>query len=119
MVAFIDDRISERRVTFHDTNDKEMVDRHMRCLLTYAVVLNTLLLNPIGSLGYMREFHNVRFACVPRLKTLEQVIGVNDEIEYQKIICDSAGITLFKIPRLVNDIEGYVSSLLYKHYGRK
>ena len=114
--TFTDDRISERRVTFHDTNDKEMVERHMRCLLTYAVVLAELLLDPIGSPGYMKEYFNVRFACVPRLKTLEQVYGVDEEIEYQKIICDFAGITLFKIPRLVNDIEGYVASLLYKHY---
>ena len=113
-----DDRISERRITFHDKDDKEMVDRHTRCLLTYTCVLDLLLLNPIGSPGFLKEFNNVRFACVPRLATLEQVRDVNQEIEYQKTICDFAGITLFKIPRLVNDIEGYVVSLLCDHYNQ-
>ena len=111
-----DDRVSERRITFHDKSDKEMVDRHTRCLMAFVAVLNILLLNPIGSPRFMKEYFNVRFACVPRLATLEQVRDVNQEIEYQKTICDFAGITLFKIPRLVNDIEGYVTSLLCDHY---
>ena len=112
-----DDRISERRITFHDKDDKEMVERHTRCLLTFASVLSLRLpFCPIGSPEFMKEYYDVRFACVPELATLKQVRDVNDEIAWQKVICDLAGITLFKIPRLVNDIEGYVVALLCEHY---
>ena len=111
-----DDRISERRITFHDKDDKEMVERHTRCLLTYACVLELRLLSPLGSPEFLKEFNDVRFACVPKLATLEQVHAVNHEIAWQKVIYDLAGITLFKIPRLVNDIEGYVVALLCEHY---
>ena len=108
-----DDRIPERRITFHDKDDKEMVDRHTRCLLTFACVLETRL---SSRSEFFKEYYNFRFACVPKLATLEQVYAVNQEIAYQKVICNFAGITLFKIPRLVNDIEGYVVSLLCEHY---
>ena len=107
-----DDRISERRITFHDKNDKEMVYRHMRCLSTLVRVLDTMSYPHKFSV----EYYNFRFACVPKLSTLEQVYAVNEEIAYQKVICDLAGITLFKIPRLVNDIDGYVRMLLREHY---
>ena len=116
---FQDDRISERRITFHDQDDKEMVTRHMRCILTLVDVLDRMLLNPIWSPGFVKEYLNVRFAIVPKLATLEQVYGVDEEIEYQKVICDFAGITLFKIPSLVNNVEEYVTMLLNKHYDQK
>ena len=108
-----DDRVSERRITFHDKSDKEMVKRHMRCLMAFVFSLETRFSSP---LEVFREYYNFRFVCVPRLATLEQVYGVNEEIAYQKVICDLAGVTLFKIPRLVNDIEGYVVALLCDHY---
>ena len=108
-----DDRISERRITFHDRNDKEMVKRHLRCLMAFVSSLEERFLSPCR---VIKEYYDFRFACVPKLATLGQVYGVNEEIAYQKVICDSAGITLFKIPRLVNDIEGYVGMLLREHY---
>ena len=108
-----DDRISERRITFHDKDDKEMVVRQRRCLMAFVYALETRL---SSRSEFFKEYYNFRFACVPKLATLEQVYAVNQEIAYQKVICNFAGITLFKIPRLVNDIEGYVVSLLCEHY---
>lgn len=103
-------RISERRVTFHN-DDAEMRSRHWRCQLALVEMLEEDSLFFPSSDEFMEEFDNFRFAIVPELSSLRQVYDVNDEIAWQTIVCESVGITLFKIPRLVNDIEGYVKML--------
>ena len=110
-----DDRVSERRLTFHDRNDREMVERHERCQLTLVEMLAREGSNSPRTFEFWGEFDNFRFACVPELASLDQVHDVNHEIAWQKIMCDSVGITLFKIPRLVNDLEGYVTMLVREH----
>ena len=111
----MDSRVSERRLTFFDKEDKEMADRHKRCQLTYLDILVQQSSNSPRSFEFWEEFNNVRFACVPELASLKQVYDVNHEIAWQRVICDSENITLFKIPRLVNDVEGYVTMLLREH----
>ena len=111
----MDSRVSERRLTFFDKEDKEMVDRHSRCQLTLLDMLVQENLNSPRSLEFWDAFNNVRFACVPECASLAQVYDINHEIACKKIMCDSVNITLFKIPRLVNDVEGYVTMLLRKH----
>ena len=109
------DKISERRLTFFDIEDREMVRRHSRCQLT---LLNTLIRKDFNfprSLEFWEAFDSVKFACVPECTSLTQVYDINHEIAWQKVICDSVNITLFKIPRLVNDVESYVTMLLRKH----
>ena len=114
-MTMLDDRVSERRLTFFDTNDREMVERHERCHLTLVEMLARENLYSPRSLEFWDAFNNVRFACVPECASLAQVYDINHEIAWQKVICDSVNITLFKIPRLVNDVESYVTMLLRKH----
>ena len=107
-----DDRVSEQRLTFFDKDDREMVERHERCHLTLVEMLAQENLYSPRSLKFWHAFNDFRFACVPECTSLDQVYEINHEIAWQKIMCDSVGITLFKIPRLVNDVEGYVTMLL-------
>ena len=72
-------------------------------------------LNSPRSLEFWEVFDSVKFACVPECTSLTQVYDINHEIAWQKVICDSENITLFKIPRFVNDVESYVTMLLHKH----
>ena len=111
----IDDRISERRFTFHENDDDEMLERHWRCQLALVEVLSRDSLYSPTSLEFLKEFNNFRFACVPECVSLRQVYDINNEIAWQTIMCESVGITLFKIPRLVNDLEGYVTMLVCEH----
>ena len=107
--------MQDDRITFHDKDDKEMVRRHSRCQLT---LLNTLIRKDFNfprSLEFWEAFNSVKFACVPECTSLAQVNDINDEIAWQKVVCDSENITLFKIPRFVNDVESYVTMLLFKH----
>ena len=106
-----DNRISERRIKFHSENDDEMLDRHWRCQLALVEMLERDSLYLPTSSEFLEEFDNFRFACVPKLSSLKQVYDVNCEITWQTIVCESVGITLFKIPRFVNDLEGYVKML--------
>ena len=109
------DKVSKRRLTFFDIEDKEMVDRHSRCQLTLLDMLVQENLNSPRSLEFWEVFDSVKFACVPECTSLTQVYDINHEIAWQKVICDSENITLFKIPRFVNDVESYVTMLLHKH----
>ena len=114
-MAMIDDRVSERRLIFFDEEDKEMVARHELCQSTLVDILVEEGLHPPGSAEFWEEFNNFRFACVPECTSLNHVYYVNHEIAWQKVICGSVGITLFKIPRLVNDVKSYVTMLIRKH----
>ena len=107
--------VSKRRLTFYGVKDKEMVDRHTRCNLTLLEMLVQENLNSPRSFEFWEVFDSFRFACVPECASLAQVYDINDEIAWQKVVCDSENITLFKIPRLVNDVESYVTMLLRKH----
>ena len=109
------DRVSERRLTFFDTNDREMVDRHTRCQLTLLDMLVQENLYSPRSFEFWDAFNSVRFACVPECASLAQVYDINHEIAWLKVMCDDVNITLFKIPRFVNDVESYVTMLLHKH----
>ena len=111
----MDSRVSERRLTFFDKEDKEMADRHKRCQLTYLDILVQQSSNSPRSFEFWEVFDSFRFACIPECTSLAQVYDINHEIAWQKVICDSVNITLFKIPRLVNDVESYVTMLLRKH----
>ena len=108
-------RISERRVIFHNMEVEEMCNRHWRCQLALVEMLERDSVFLSSSSEFMEEFDNFRFACVPKLNSLRQVYDVNSEIAWQAIVCECADITLFKIPRLVNDLEGYVKMLYRKH----
>ena len=116
-MMMINNRISERRTTFHDVvNDEEMCKRHLRCRLALVEMIEQVSLHPSTSFEFLEEFNSFRFACIPRLSSWDQVYEVNIEVEGLKTICAVAGITLFKIPRLVNDVEGYVKMLFRKHF---
>ena len=109
--------VSERQLVFHDKNDKEMVDRHTRCYLALAELVEQEDLISPSTYEFFEKIDSFRFACVPKLISLGRVYNVNREIARQKVLCESIGITLFKIPRHVNDVEGYVTMLLRKHRG--
>ena len=108
-----DDRISERRITFHDEKDFAMVARHNICKRTLAKYMRV---NFADSLEGDKEYRSFRFAIVPRLSTIGGVSENASEIFYQICICDAADITLFKIPFHVNDVKRYVKMLLREHY---
>ena len=115
-MMMIDNRVSERQTILHDVvNDSEMVDRHLRCRLALVEELRRDSLFSSTSFGFLEEFSSFRFACIPRLKSWDQVCENNNEVEGLKIMCAFAGITLFKIPTLVNDREGYVKMLYCKN----
>ena len=107
----IDNRVSERRTTSRD----EMADRYSRCRLALVEELERVSLFPSTSFEFLEEFVSFRFVCIPRLTSWDQVYEVNNEVSGLKTMCAVLGITLFKIPRLVNDLEGYVKMLFHKH----
>ena len=107
--------VSEQRLTFYGVKDKEMVDRHTRCNLTLLEMLVHENVGSPTSIEFWEVFDSFRFACIPECTSLAQVYNINHEIAWLKVMCDDVNITLFKIPRLVNDVEGYVTMLFRKH----
>ena len=97
---------------------KEMADRRQECQLALVEALSRRSRHQSTSLNFWREFGSFKIICIPRLETLEQVYYVNDYADSLKTVLDCVDITLFKIPRLVNNVEGYVEMLLREHYER-
>ena len=104
-----------RQLVLFNTRDEEMTRRHSRCQLALLNVLIREDFNFPRPLGFWGMFDSVKFACVPECTSLAQVYGIEDKIAWQRVVCDSKNITLFKIPRFVNDVESYVTMLLFKH----
>ena len=110
----IGNSISDKRTTF-DHLDDDMVERHMTCRFVLMEELRQVCSFPCESPQFLAVFESFRFACVPKLSSWEEVVKTNNEIDELRIMCDDSDVTLFKIPRLVNDIDGYVSMLFHKH----
>ena len=104
MLMMFGNSISDKRTVFEHPDD-EMMGRHMACIfaLTYELRRSVELAE------------NFRCACVPKLSSWEEVVKTNNEIEELKVACANLGVTLFKIPSSVNDIDGYVAMLLRDH----
>ena len=113
-MMMIGNSISDKRTTF-DHLDDDMVDRHMGCRFALLEELQRVSPYPCDSPQFLAVFESFRFACVPKLSSWKEVVKTNNEIDKLKIMCDDSDVTLFKIPRLVNNVEGYVAMLFRKH----
>ena len=103
-------------VVYYFEKTRERAERHERCVLA----LESFLEERFSTYDeIVSEFLDIMFGVVPRRSTLEEVYAVNREIDRKKTSIAHVGITLFKIPLFVNDIEGYVRSLLRKHYDQR
>ena len=99
----------------HNPKNKEMFGRYKRCISTLHRVLREKLFTHSE---FCKQCFNIKFVCVPRHATMEEAFGYNILIDQEKILREKIlGETLFKIPILVNDIEGYVEWLLREHFG--
>ena len=101
---------------FQDPKDKVTLARWKRCISTFHRVLEEKHFTPYE---IRSRIFDVQFVCVPKFGTLKEVYNFNRRVEREKANNAIVGETLFKIPLLVNDIEGYVTMLLKKHYDWK
>ena len=106
--------ISDKRTTL-DHLDEEMVDRHMMCRFVLISELHQFCSFPMGTPQFDAIADSFRFACVPRLSSWKKAVKVNKQIDKLKIMCDDAGVTLFKIPIHVNDVDEYVTMLFHRY----
>ena len=95
---------------------KVMADRRQESHLALVEALSRQSRYSSSTPHFWREFETFRVICVPELESLEQVYYIDDYINFLKNVLDSVDITLFKIPRLVNNIDGYMDMLLREHY---
>ena len=101
------------RGIFQNPKDKVTLARWKRCISTFHRVLEEKHFTPPE---IRSQIFDVQFVCVPRFSTCREVRTYNRRVEKAKANNAIVGETLFKIPLLVNDIEGYVTMLLNKHY---
>lgn len=104
------------RGIYQNAKDKVTLARWKRCVSTFHRVLEEKHFTPPE---IRTQCLDVQFVCVPRFETLKEVYDYNRRVEKEKANNAIVGETLFKIPSLVNDVEGYVTMLLNKHYDRK
>ena len=95
---------------------EEMTDRRERCQLTLIEILAQRSEHHPASPKFWDEIERFRFLCIPKLETLDRVYHVENHAAWLKNTFGCLGITLFKIPRHVNDVEGYVTMLLREHF---
>ena len=98
---------------------KVMSERLQDCYLTAAGYLSKVSNYSTKSSEFWEEVSQFRFLCIPRLETLEQVKLAEDHAKFLKETFEDIEITLFKIPRHVNDIERYVAMLLRDYLRRR
>ena len=96
---------------------EEMAERRQDCQLALVEALSQRSKHHPSSQMFWREVDAFRIVCIPRLRTLEQVYEVNDHADLMRLALDCLKITLFKVPRLVNNVESYVSMLVCEHFG--
>ena len=97
-------------------NIEEMSKRLQDCYLTAAGFLAKRSKHSTESSEFWAEVIQFKFLCIPRVESLEKVKIVNDHAAFLKDTFELSDITLFKIPRLVNNVESYVTMLLREHF---
>ena len=102
------------RGIYQDPKDKITLHRYNRRVSTFHRMLEEKLFTPSE---IRAQCFDARFICVPKFDTCREVRTFDRKVERARAEHTLFGETLYKIPSLVNDIEGYVESLLYKHYG--
>ena len=95
---------------------EEMAARRQECQLTLIEILARRSEHHPTSPKFWEEVDGFRFICIPRLQTLDRVRCIDNHVAWLKDTLDCLDITLFKIPRLVNDVESYVTMLLREHF---
>ena len=93
-----------------------MSARREECQLTLIEVLAKRSKHHPTSPKFWEEVEQFGFFCIPRLASLDHVRNVENYATLLKDTFECLDITIFKIPRLVNNIESYVTMLLREHF---
>ena len=93
-----------------------MSKRLQDCYFTTAGYMSKVSEHSTESSEFWEELNKFKFLCIPTLETLDKVKIANDHASFLKETFELLDITLFKIPRHVNDVEGYVTMLLREHF---
>ena len=93
-----------------------MSDRRQECQLTLIEILARRSEHHPTSPKFWEEVDQFRFLCIPRLETLDRVHHIENHAAWLKDTFECLDITFFKIPRLVNNVESYVTMLLREHF---
>ena len=94
-----------------DVMNKRLQD----CHFTTAGYMSKVSKHSTESSEFWEELNKFKFLCIPTLETLDKVKLVEEHASFLKETFELLDITLFKIPRHVNDIERYVAMLLREH----
>ena len=97
-------------------NIEVMSERRKDCQLALVEVLAKRSKHHPASPKFWEEVNQFRFLCIPTAETLNKVKILEDHAIWSKGMFESVDITLFKIPRHVNDVESYVTMLLREHF---